>query len=281
MANEKLLGKAIQKSRQDAGMTQQQLCNAAEISYSTLAKIERGAIKTPSVFTVQKLAQVLQISMDDLLGAVVDADSVGAKKTSKSGIRFLYLDINGCLVRFFQGAFTRISQETGVSSDIIESTFWHYNDAACRGEITMQQFNQTLAEKFDVAELNFADYYMDAVEPITESQNLLRWAAQHYRVGLLSNIMPGLIERMIAEGKLPNLPYDAVIDSSVVHAIKPDSEIYDIAQRRSGVEAEEILFVDDGRPNLMAAERKGWKVLWFDDYRPEESAERIRSALNF
>jgi hypothetical protein len=29
----------------------------------------------------------------------------------------------------------------------------------------------------------------------------------------------------------------------------------------------------------MAAERFGWHVLWFDDYRPEESAERIKQVL--
>ena len=27
------------------------------------------------------------------------------------------------------------------------------------------------------------------------------------------------------------------------------------------------------------AERAGWHVLWFDDYRPEESAARVKDAL--
>jgi transcriptional regulator with XRE-family HTH domain len=42
------LGKTLQAARQKAGLTQQELCNQAELSYSTLAKIERGAIKSPS-----------------------------------------------------------------------------------------------------------------------------------------------------------------------------------------------------------------------------------------
>lgn len=281
-SSEKALGKSIQLARQNAGLTQQQLCNQAELSYSTLAKIERGAIKTPSVFTVSKIANVLGISMDNLLGAVVDTNPQQVvKKTSQNGIKFLYLDINGCLVRFFQGAFTRIAHETAVPSDVIESTFWHYNDAVCRGEISMDEFNDKLAHRFGLPSMDFKDYYLDAIEVIGETHELLKWAAQHYRVGLLSNIMPGFIEEMIKIGKLPDLNYDVIIDSSQVHAIKPEPEIYEIAQQRAGVSGDEILFVDDSRTNLMSAERLGWKVLWFDDYRPHESIATIKKSLEF
>ena len=36
---------------------------------------------------------------------------------------------------------------------------------------------------------------------------------------------------------------------------------------------------DGGFDLMTAAERLGWHVLWFDDSRPEESAERVRAAL--
>jgi len=45
--DEKALGQRLQKARQNAGLTQQELCQKAGLSYSTLAKIERGAIKAP------------------------------------------------------------------------------------------------------------------------------------------------------------------------------------------------------------------------------------------
>ncbi len=276
------LGKALQSARQAAGLTQQDLCQQAQLSYSTLAKIERGAIKTPSVFTVARIAAVLEISMDGLLGAVVDTKRpVLSKRTSKSGVSFLFLDINGCLVRFFHGAFTKLSHETGVSSDVIESTFWHYNDAVCRGEMSMEEFNSELARRFNLPSIDWKLYYMDAIEPIDGMHELVQWASQHYRIGLLSNIMPGFIDDMIQSGKLPDIKYDTIIDSSQVGAIKPEQAIYDIAQERAQVGPEEILFVDDSRANLMAAEHKGWKVLWFDDYRPSESVRKIRESLEF
>lgn len=275
------LGKALQTARQLAGMTQQDLCHKAQISYSTLAKIERGAIKTPSVFTVARIANVLGISMDNLLGAVVDTKPLSkvGKQKSKNGISFLFVDINGCLVRFFHGAFTKLSHETGVSSDVVESTFWHFNDAVCRGEMSLNDFNYELGARFNVGDFDWKQYYMDAIEPIEEMHDLVRWVSGNYRIGLLSNIMPGFIDTMIETGKLPNIKYDVIIDSSVVGAIKPEQQIYEIAQNKAGVSPEEILFVDDSRSNLMAAEHMGWKVLWFDDYRPSESVKKIRESL--
>jgi putative hydrolase of the HAD superfamily len=279
-ASEKLLGKAIQEARQRAGLTQQELCQQAGLSYSTLAKIERGAIKTPSVFTVMRIAGILGVGMDGLMGATVDTNTqIAQKQKSKSGISFLYLDINGCLVRFFHAAFTKLSFDSGVPSEVIESTFWHYNDAVCRGEMSMDEFNKELANRFGLDSLDWQAYYMDAIEPISESHELIRWASKHYKVGLLSNIMPGFVEAMIASGKLPNVRYDAVVDSSDVGAIKPEADIYKIAQGEAGVPADEILFIDDSRTNLMAAERQGWRVMWFDDYRPDDSVSKIKQAL--
>jgi FMN phosphatase YigB (HAD superfamily) len=280
-ASEKLLGKAIQEARQKAGLTQQELCQQAGMSYSTLAKIERGAIKTPSVFTVMRIAGILGISMDGLVGATVDTKiSNSHKKKSKSGVTFLYLDINGCLVRFFHAAFTKLSFDSGVPSETIESTFWHYNDAVCRGEMSMDEFNAVLAGRFGLEELDWQSYYLEAIEPISESHDLIRLASKQYRIGLLSNIMPGFIEAMIEVGKLPNVHYDAIVDSSAVGTIKPEADIYKIAEGEAGVPADEILFIDDSRTNLMAAERQGWKVMWFDDYRPDESVNKIKQALD-
>lgn len=279
---ERVLGQAIQQARQSAGLTQQELCHRAGMSYSTLAKIERGAIKTPSVFTVARIASVLGTTLDNLLGSVDSGlSAVVSKKKSKSGISFLYVDINGCLVHFFHSAFTRLSQETGISGDVIESTFWHYNDAVCRGEISLSEFNEKLAEKLNIASISWEDYYMHAVEPIQEMHQLIVWASQNFKVGLLSNIMPGFIAKMIKNGLLPDINYDAIIDSSEVKAIKPETNIYKIAEKHAKVAPSEILFVDDSRTNLMAAENQGWRVLWFDDMSPAQSVERVKSALEF
>lgn len=268
------MGKRLQTARQTAGLTQQQLCQKAGLSYSTLAKIERGAIKAPSIFTIGQIAAALGRSLDDLIGT-----QASPLHGPKNGIKFVYFDINGCLVRFFHRAFTRLSEDTGASPDIIETAFWHYNAAVCKGEISMTEFNKVFAKRIGMDSLNWEDYYMEAVVPIREMDELLKWVSEQYQVGLLSNIMPGFIKTMQRRHLLPKIAYSTIIDSSEVGLVKPDRKIYELAEKKAGCGGSEILFVDDSRSNLMAAEHLGWRVLWFDDYHPHESISRIKKVL--
>ncbi len=280
--DEQSLGRHLQAARVAAGLTQQDLCHKASLSYSTLAKIERGAIKSPSIFTIQTIAAALGVGLDALLGTSLPAPiapEAKPKQTSQSGVRFVYFDINGCLVRFFHAAFTKLAADSHASADEVETAFWHYNDEVCRGELSMDSFNAAFAERLHIPTLNWLEYYLDAIEPIPEMHALLAWAAEYYHVGLLSNIMPGFIDAMRQRKILPDIAYDVIVDSSEVGVIKPERKIYEIATERSDVQPSEILLVDDDRSNLMAAERYGWHVLWVDSYRADESVERIREAL--
>lgn len=274
------LGKALQKARQAAGLTQQELCQKAKLSYSTLAKIERGAIKAPSIFTIYNIAAALGTNLNDLLAEIMPTESAaesGAQR--KSDIKFVYFDINGCLVHFFHRAFGRLAAETGAPAEVIETTFWRHNAAVCRGELPLPEFNRILAEAMGTPRLDWQSYYMEAIDAIPEMHELVRQAAAHYRVGLLSNIMPGFIEDMLARGLLPDVEYAAIIDSSKTGAIKPEDKIYEAAQYYTDCKPEEVLLIDDDRANLMAADKRGWKVLWFDDSRPEDGVRNIRAAL--
>jgi len=271
------LGKRLQAARQAAGLTQQELCHRAKLSYSTLTKIERGAIKSPSIFTIQQIASVLGTTLDQLVGS--SAPVLKPKKRAKSGVTFVFFDVNGCLVRFFHRAFTKLAEETGATPDIIESTFWHYNDQVCRGKLSLKEFNTLFAKKLHVNSLDWQAYYLAAVDPITEMHKLVEWAADNYAVGLLTNIMPGFLDAMRTRGFIPAVTYSAIIDSSSVGAIKPEAKIYEAAEAAAGRPGKEILLVDDSRANLMPAEHMGWHVLWFDDYNPSESIKRVRSVL--
>lgn len=280
-SQQKELARAIADARRAAGFTQQQLCTVANLSYSTLAKIERGAIKTPSVFTVATIAAATGTTVEQLTGVAKPNVPIKDYKTSLSGIKFIYFDINGVLVRFFQRAFSKIAEDTGARPDVIEATFWHYNDALCKGKINIADFNGIIAKKLHANNFDWAKYYLSSIEPITEMSDCLNWVSQHYKIGLMSNIIDGFIDQMIKLNLLPNLPYDSIIDSSVEGYIKPEESIYKIAASKAGVLPENILLIDDDRPNLMAAEHLGWHVLWFDDYQPSKCVDKIKIALEY
>ena len=274
--DERGLGKKLQEARQAGGLTQQQLCQKANLSFSTLTKIERGAIKSPSIFTVQSIANALGVGLDELVG---QSPPVRDLKMTKSGVSFIYFDVNGCLVHYYQQAFAKLAHDVGTQLDVVETAYWHYNNDVCQGTMSISDFNHKFAERIGADSVDWIPYYLEAIEPIPQMHEVVTWAAQNYKVGLLTNIMPNLISTMRKTGKLPDINYDSIVDSSEVGVTKPDPKIYEIAQQRAGCDPSEILLIDDLRPNLVAAEKLGWNVLSFDDAKPEESSERAREAL--
>jgi len=283
------LGRRLQAARVKAGLTQQQLCQQAGLSYSTLTKIERGAIKSPSIFTIQSIAAVLQVGLEELLGLPAAASPSKSPtppntkdlKRSKSGVSFVYFDINDCVVRFTYKAFGRLAEASGQTPDTVETLFWQHNDQVCRGDMTIEEFNAVLARELKLPKVDWLDYYLDTVEPIPKMTELVQWAAKHYRIGLLSNIMPGGVNGLLSRHLLPEADYTVILDSVMAGAIKPETEMFELATQKAGCPASEILFIDDSRTNLTAAAKCGWHVLRFDDYQVAASVQSIRQALVF
>lgn len=270
------LGAAIKQAREAAGLTQDDLSDKAGLAYSTLAKIEQGAVKNPSIFTVHAIAQSLKKEIEDLMVLPL-ADT--PKKRQKQSIKFIYCDMNGVLVRFYHHAFVSLSEEIGVPMDKIESTFWHYNDAANRGEISLKEFDKLMARHLGVESIDWQRHYMGGIQPIKEVHECLKRLHKRYKLGLLTNTMPGFIQAMAKKDLLPDIKFDAVVDSSIVGAVKPEVRMYELAEKAAGCKGGEIFFIDDSRANLTAAEKLGWRVFWFDDYNPQESIKRIEQTL--
>lgn len=283
VTSEKALGKRLQLARRRAGLTQQELCQKANLSYSTLAKIERGAIKAPSVFTVAAIAAATGTVVEDLLnlpGARRTAPPV-AKKRSKTGITFVYMDISGTICRFTHRAFTEIAQQSSEPLDMVEILFWRHHDAVATGRMPMEEFNSIMGKELGIKNFSWLKYYMASVEPIPHVAELISWVGQNYKLGILSNNFPGVIDELRKKKLVPDVPYEAVVDSSKTGHVKPEPQIYALAAELAAVPADEILLVDNERPNLTSAARAGWKTVRFDEHEPQQSVSRIRETLAF
>jgi len=62
-----ILGSNIKKYRLALELTQEQLSKKADISYTSLTKIETWVIKDPSVYTVAKIAKAFDVTVESLL----------------------------------------------------------------------------------------------------------------------------------------------------------------------------------------------------------------------
>ena len=61
------MGKKIKSLRLKLGLSQDKFARKADVSYTTLTKIEIGVIKKPSVFVMDKLAKTLNVSIEELI----------------------------------------------------------------------------------------------------------------------------------------------------------------------------------------------------------------------
>jgi transcriptional regulator with XRE-family HTH domain len=61
------IGQRIRNWRKIRGITQEQLARQADMPYTTLSKIESNVIKNPSIETVKKISEGLDITIDELI----------------------------------------------------------------------------------------------------------------------------------------------------------------------------------------------------------------------
>ncbi|MDB5167515.1 MAG: hypothetical protein JWN26_660 [Candidatus Saccharibacteria bacterium] len=109
-------------------------------------------------------------------------------------------------------------------------------------------------------------YRNEPIVPIIEDM------ATKTRVGLLTNVSPGMLDLIIQKGILPDVEWDQIVDSSVEHVMKPNPRIFEIAQARAGVPTDQILFVDNKLSHCEAAAKLGWQTFYYN------SADRVKSA---
>ena len=65
-----ILGQKIREFRKERKLTQEQLAIKSGVSYTTLVKIENGAIKNPSFETVTLIAKGLEVTLETFVPKV-------------------------------------------------------------------------------------------------------------------------------------------------------------------------------------------------------------------
>jgi transcriptional regulator with XRE-family HTH domain len=63
-----MLADNIKRLRKKKGLTQEKLARMADIANNTLVKIEMGMAKEPTITTIRKIADALDVSIDEIVG---------------------------------------------------------------------------------------------------------------------------------------------------------------------------------------------------------------------
>ena len=62
-----MLADNVKRFRKERGLSQDQLARQADITYTTLAKIESGVNQNPTIKTIQGIAKALDVTIDQLV----------------------------------------------------------------------------------------------------------------------------------------------------------------------------------------------------------------------
>ena len=62
-----MLADNVKRYRTKKGLSQDQLARKADVTYSTLTKLESGVNQNPKVKTLQQIAAALDVTLDDLM----------------------------------------------------------------------------------------------------------------------------------------------------------------------------------------------------------------------
>ncbi len=63
-----MLSEKIKKYRQEKGLSQDKLAKLADITHTTMVKLESGINDNPTIKTLKKIADALEVSVDLLIG---------------------------------------------------------------------------------------------------------------------------------------------------------------------------------------------------------------------
>ena len=139
---------------------------------------------------------------------------------------------------------------------------------------------QDLNHASDHGFIDYGDYMAQASEltgrPVTELEEIftrehrrndeliayIRTKKTEYKIGLLSNVGPQVMERLFPLEEQAEL-FDAVVLSCDVTSVKPHPEMYETILERLNVPAGEAVMIDDSRENIVGAEAVGMKGIVF------------------
>ena len=203
-----------------------------------------------------------------------------------NNIKFIYFDVGGVVIKDFSGTnkWEELQKGIGLEPSQFEefiNFFDKYEPQVCLG-LDIETLVPKLKEKFN---LNLPDSYsflMDFVNKFERNDSIikvLKKAKQKYRIGLLTNMYPNMLNEIIKNGLIPQTDWDIVIDSNVVKLRKPQKEIFELATKKVNVNPNEILFVENGKKHVDAAKEYGWQTFLYDSSNPEKASEDLMKLI--
>ena len=201
----------------------------------------------------------------------------------KNNIKFIYFDVGGVVIKDFSGTNKReeLKKELGIPKDKdqeFEDIYDFYQDEINTTReidslipIYKEKFGITLPDNYSF----LVDGFVKRFEKNTDIWPAVELAKSKYKIGLLTNMYPNMLNEIKKADLLPKTEFDQIVDSSIEKVQKPYKEIYELAEKRSGFKGNEILFIDNSQKHLDSAKQLGWQTFLYDPNDTKKSSEEL------
>ncbi len=183
-------------------------------------------------------------------------------------IKGVFFDFDGVITLEKQGTppiIAYIAETTGLPATAVEKAYRRHNRALLMGEVTHPDMWQSFCEELET-EIDY-DILTGAFLNITLDQAVvgcIRELKEKYLIGMITDNKVDRIETILKEKGLEEL-FDVVVISAQVHCGKTEEKIFEEALKRSGLEPQECVFIDNTAQNLEVPARMGFRTVYFDD----------------
>jgi FMN phosphatase YigB (HAD superfamily) len=202
-------------------------------------------------------------------------------------VSFVYFDVGGVLIKDFTatGKWLELQKELGIKPEQ-EKEFVEFYDKyepeVCLGR-EVDSLLPMMEDKFGIkmpAGYSFLkDGFVSRFEVNKSIWPVVEKIQAKCKKGMLTNMYPGMLDAIREAGLLPNANWVAIIDSTVDKVKKPDRGIFELAQKRAGVPAGEILFVENGAKHVKAAAECGWQTFLYDSKNYVKASRKLDEVL--
>lgn len=202
-------------------------------------------------------------------------------------ISFIYFDLGGVAVDDFTGnnKWQELGDEMGLSAENRDGfkQFWQDHERKFCTTEDIDTFLPDIEKELDITLPDGFSLLHALVDRFYENkpiQLIIKEISTKVPIGLLTNASPGMLDLIFQKGIMPDVDWNQIVDSSVVHVMKPDVKMFEIAQQKASTPANEILFIDNKKSHCKAAKALGWQTFYYDSANREKSATDLSDFLS-
>ncbi len=167
---------------------------------------------------------------------------------------------------FDSSAVRALAARTGRSEDHIAGTYFPLMEHFEAGAFDWGTFSERFIREsgVDLEPPEFRETFLGAVRERPEMFRVLAAIPAHYTVGMLSNNVAVLCDRVRDDPRMARTQH--FVFSNEIKVRKPDPAAFAALTGALGVPPEETVFVDDNGGNIAACEALGYKGLLLESY---------------